>query len=324
MKSISQILTENIQILTEASIRQGLPAIHSEKNSMDADQFHRLTLDGKIHIHHITEKTDGQTFKFGYDEHGFYTQSSGSGDEKMRHHDDYVKRAQKRAAETGKPLDTTAAKAFGHVHKTLAANQKLQEHLQNEHKKSGKEVAVRGESFYRPWGRPSEDKEGEVKFVGTSYDPSHMGKVGKIVIHSKLPENQGHDVEHFKKHLSDDHINFDDDKLEHPKGHVDVSKEREEFDKLNHPLMSERTKPSNKEAKLHELEKFQHIKNRVAKKVDSHVKSLGLRPKWGSGTEGAVIHPSEKNPNAPRFKVTSDSFRAYKKSDESKTLMKRK
>jgi len=307
------------EFLVERSIRQGLPHVHS----MDVDQFHKLTIDGKVHIHHVTEKTDGQTLKFGHDEQGFYTQSSGSGDEKMRSHEDYEKRARRRAAETGKPLDLTSSKAFGHIHKTLQANKKLTDHLASEHKRTGKEVAVRGESFYKPWGRPSESKIGEVKFVGTSYDPSHMGKVGKIVIHSKLPENQDHDVEHFKKNLSDEHINFDDDKIEHKKGHVDVSKERADFDKLNHELLRSRTTPSNKEAKQHEIDKFNFIKQKTSKKVDAHVKSLGIRPKWGSGSEGAVIHPKEGHP-MPRFKVTSDAFKKYKASDESKTLIKKR
>ena len=118
-------------------------------------------------------------------------------------------------------------------------------------------------------------------------------------------------------------INFDDDKLEHKKAHVDVSHERKEFDHLDHDLLKSRTTKSNKEAKAAETEKFNHIKKKVSDKVDSHVKSLGLKPKWGSGTEGAVIHPSEENPDAPRFKVTSDTFRNYKASDESKNLLKR-
>jgi hypothetical protein len=304
--------------LSEASIRQGLPHI----TTMDHDQFHRLTLNNKVHVNDVTEKTDGQSFKFGHDEQGFYTQSTGSGDEKMRSHEDYEKRARRRAEETGKPLDLTAAKAFAHVHKTLQANKKLTDHLAEEHKKRGEEVAVRGESFYKPWGKPSESKVGEIKFVGTSYDPSHMGKVGKIVIHSKLPENQGHDVEHFKKHLSDENINFDDDKIDHPKGHVDVTEERQRFDSLNHELLNSRTTKTNKEAKQYELDKFAKIKEDVSKKVDSHIKGLQIRPKWGSGTEGAVIHPSDKNPHAPRFKVTSSTFRAYRASDAAKNFKK--
>ena len=305
------------EILTE-SIRQGLPHI----KTMDHGQFKDLTHGGKVHVHHTTEKTDGQAMVMGHDHEGFYTQSTGSGSDKMRHPEDYAKRAKKRAEETGKKYDDTASKAFGHIHKTLQSNHKLVKHLHDEHKKTGEDIKVKGESFYKPWGKPSEHK-GEVKFVGTSYATNHMGKVGKFVIHSKLPENKPHDIEHFKKHLSDHNINFDDDKVEHKKSHVDVSHERKEFDHLDHDLLKSRTTKTNKEAKNLENAKFEHIKKKVSDKVDSHVKSLDIKPKWGSGTEGAVVHPSEKNPHAPRFKVTSDTFRAYRDSDAAKNFKKK-
>jgi hypothetical protein len=303
--------------LTE-SIRQGLPHI----STMTHDQFHHLTKHNNIHVDDVTEKTDGQTMMFGHDENGFYTQSSGSGNEKMRNSEDYASRAKRRAEETGKEYNSTASDAFGNIHKTLQQNKALQDHLKSQYQKTGKEVQVRGESFYKPWGRPSE-VPGEVKFVGTSYDPSHMGKVGKFVIHSRLPENQNHDLEHFKKNLSDENINFDDDKIEHKPAKVDVASERADFDNLNHDLLKARTTKSNKESKEAEVAKFAAIKHRTSEKVDAHIKSQNIQPKWGSGTEGAVIHPSINNPDAPRFKVTSDAFRAYKQSDDSKNLLKR-
>jgi len=305
------------ETITE-SIRQGLPHI----TTMDHEQFQNLTHDNKVHIHTTTEKTDGQSMMIGYDGQGFYTQSTGSGNDKMRHPEDYSNRVKKRAEVTGKEPDYTAAKAFAHIHRTLQSNHKLVKYLNDLHKKTGEEVKVRGESFYKPWGKPSEH-EGEIKFVGTSYATHHMGKVGKFVIHSKLPENKNLDIEHFKKNLSDANINFDDDKVDHTKGHVDVSHERKEFDKLNHELIKARTTKTNKEEKALELAKFDVIKKKVSDKVDSHVKGLNIKPKWGSGTEGAVIHPSEMNPHAPRFKVTSDTFREYRASDAAKNLKKR-
>jgi hypothetical protein len=311
------VVKSDTQLITE-SIRQGLPHI----STMDHEQFHNLTHDGKVHVNDVTEKTDGQSMVMGHDHEGFYTQSTGSGNEKMRHPEDYEKRAKARAKVTGKPYDPTASDAFGHIHKTLQANTKLQKHLHDEHKKTGEDVKVRGESFYKPWGKSSEHP-GEVKFVGTSYATHHMGKVGKFVIHSKMPENQHHDLEHFKKHLSDSNINFDDDKIEHKKGHVDVSHERKEFNGLNHDLIKARTTKSNKEAKEVETAKFNHIKKKVADKVDNHIKSLGIQPKWGSGTEGAVVHPSPASPHSPRFKVTSGAFREYRASDAAKNFKKR-
>lgn len=303
--------------LTE-SIRQGLPHI----STMTHEQFQNLTKNGKVHIDDVTEKTDGQTMMFGHDENGFYTQSSGSGNEKMRNPEDYSNRAKRRSKETGKTFDPTASNAFGHIHKTLQQNKALQNHLKSKYKSTGQEVKVRGESFYKPWGRPSE-VPGEIKFVGTSYDPSHMAKVGKFVIHSRLPENQNHNLEHFKNNLSDENINFDDDKIEHKPCHIDVTQEKSDFDTLNHNLLNSRTTKSNKELKEAEVAKFAAIKQRAAEKVDAHMKSQNIKPKWGSGTEGAVIHPSINNPDAPRFKVTSDAFRAYKQSEESKNLLKR-
>jgi hypothetical protein len=305
------------QFLLVEGIRQVLPHI----TSMDHEQFTNLIASKKVHIAHATEKTDGSTHVFGHDEHGFYSQSSGSGSERMRSSEDYERRAIRRSQETGKPLDLTAARAFGHAHDVLQKNRRLQAHLKATAARSGGETSVRGELFYKPLSRPSDTKPGEVKFVGTSYDPSHMGSVGKIVIHSKLPENQNHDTEHFKRELSDENINFDDDKIEHKPGHVDVSDEHKDFHALNHDLLKARTTPSNKAAKEAEKAKFEAIKQRVSAKVDAHVSKLGIAPKWGSGTEGLVVHPKEGS-NAPRFKVTSAAFRQYKADPQNKEKFK--
>ena len=302
-------LTEALKgILSEdGKVRGGLPHI----TTMDHNQFKELASDGKVHLHSMTEKTDGQAHVFGHDEHGFYTQSSGSGTDKMRSPEDFKARAKAQAEKKGVEPNYHSAEAFGHIHSILASNKPLQDHLKSEYKKRGSEVKVRGESFYKPWGKDG-DHPGETKFVGTSYATHHMGTVGKYVIHTKLPDNAHHDVEHFKKNLSSKEINFDDDKIHHEPHHVDVSAEKKKFEGLNHDLLSARTTKTNKEAKTAELEKFGDIKKRVSAKVDTHIKKLGLSPKWGSGSEGIVVHPSEHKPTSPRFKVTSDSFRKYK------------
>ena len=301
------------QELVLESIRAGLPHI----TTMNHEQTANLVKGGKIHLKDMTEKTDGMNMKFGHDEQGFYTHSTGSGNEKMRSPEDYENRARARAEKTGKPLDLTASRAFGHIHSTLASNKALRRHLEREYSRTGKETAVHGEMFYKNFGKPSETKN-EIRFVGTSYDPSHMGHVGKFVIHSRLPINSEHDTEHFKNKLSDEHINFDDDKIEHKPSHVDVSDEEKEVGGLNHTLLGSRTTKTNKEAKLAEQEKLAGIQQKISKKVDTAVKGMKLTPKWGSGSEGAVVHPSEENPDAPRFKVTSDAFRKYRASDEAK------
>lgn len=312
MKSFSQFISES-------SIRQGLPHI----TTMNHSQFSGLIHDKKVHIHDATEKTDGMTHVMGHDEHGFYTQSSGSGSEKMRKPEDFHERAMRRAKETGKEYNPTAANAFAHVHKIMASNKAITSHLEKQHKKTGQDVKIRGEVFYKPMGTPSEHHKHEIKFVGTSYDPSHMGQHGKYVIHTKLPENHHLDVEKLKKHSTHE-MNFDDDKVNIEKGHVDVSKEHEDFHRLDHELINSRTTPKNKSAKMAELEKMSHIQKRVSDKVDAHVKSLGIKPKWGSGTEGLVVHPHKVHPHAPRFKITSDTFRQYRADPKTKEKWSKK
>lgn len=300
------------------SIRQGLPHIHStptpagnQTPSLSTDQFKHTTHGGKIHIHDVTEKTDGQAFKFGHDHEGFYTQHSGSGSDKIRTGQGHIDRAKRRAKETGKPYVPHAHEAFAKFHDALHANKKLQSHLKALHSKSGGDVSVRGEVFNKHIARPG-DHPHEVKFVHTSYSTHGMGHHGSFVIHSKLPDNQHHDVEHFKNHLSDHNVTFDHDKVEHEKGHVDVSHEVHDFHKLDHNLINTRTTPSNKQAKLAEIDKFNKIKHRVHQKVAGHVQKLGIKNKWGSGSEGLIVHPSAANPNAARFKLVHDSFKKAK------------
>lgn len=305
MRTVAQILSEGI--------RQGLPHI----TTMNHKQFGDLIGSGHIKLHDITEKTDGSAHKFGYDEHGFYTQYTGSGNEKMRSPADYVARAKKRAAETGDPLDLGASKTFGHIHSVLHSNDALQNHLRKHFEKTGKEVQVKGEMFYKPNAKPSE-VPGEVKFVGTSYNPSHMGSVGKYVIHTKLPENEDHDVEHFKKHLSNSEINFDDDKIEGAKpAKIDVSQHLKAYKGLNHKLLGSRKTEKNEAAKKAEQKKLSDIQRAVSQKVDDHIKGMNLSPRWGTGSEGIVVHPTGSQ---PRFKVTSSAFRAYRQSDAAKNF----
>jgi hypothetical protein len=303
--------------LNESKVRQGLPHLYStttaagnQTPSLSTDQFRNLVRGGKVHIHHVTEKTDGQTFKFGHDEHGFYTQHSGSGDERIRTAEGHIERAQRRAQETGKEYVPTAPEAMAAFHSALHNNKALQEHLKKQYKKTGKEVVVRGEAFNNSLAQPG-DKPGEVKFVHTSYKKP-KAKQGAFIIHTKLPENTDHDAEHFKNNLSDSNIEFDHDKIDHKPGHVDVRDEEKEFHNLNHELINSRTVPKNKEAKMAELQRFNDIKTRVSNKVSEHLKTLGITNKFGSGTEGLVVHPSPKNPEAPRFKAINPAFKEAK------------
>lgn len=308
MLSFNEFLKESV-LITEG-IRQGLPHILT----MHHDDLHNLLNSGRINMSNKTEKTDGSTHIMGWDKDGFYTQSSGSGNEKMRMPGDYAARATRRSQETGKPLDLTGSNMFDHVHDTLSKNKKLMEYLRNHAAKQGGEAKIRSELFYTPYGRPSEDKAGEVKFVGTSYDPSHIGQVGKMVVHTQLPDNKFHDVETLKK-IGNKDINFDDDKIDSAPTAVDVADERETMKGIDRNLLNSRTTPKNKEAKAAETAKLDEIRKRVSDKVDAHVKTLNISPKWGSGSEGVVVHPPEGS-DAPRFKVTSDNFRKYKAAEK--------
>jgi hypothetical protein len=310
MKTFKQYISE--------SVRVGLPHLYSTKTakgndtpSLSPEQFENTTKGGKVHINSVTEKTDGQTFKAGHDEHGFYTQHSGSGDEKIRTAQGHIDRAKRRAKETGKEYSPEAPEAFAKFHEALHQNGPLQQHLANTFKRTGKEVVLKGEAFNMSLARPSDTAKGEVKFVHTSYDPKRMGSQGSFVIHSRLPENQGHDLEHLKS-LSDSKIRIHDDVVSHKPGHVDVASEVGDYHKLDHGLMASRTTPKNKEAKMAELGKFNDIKKRVSDKVSTHIGKLGIQNKFGTGTEGLVIHPSDANPAATRFKAINPAFKAAK------------
>jgi cytidylate kinase len=307
------------KLLTE-SIRQGLPHI----STMSHEQLTNLTKGGRVNLHHVTEKTDGSTFMIGHDKDGFYTQSSGSGSERMRTPQDYHDRVTRRSRETGKEPDYTGARAFADAHEALQRNAKLTDHLRSHAEKHGGETQLRGELFSRQLARPSEDKKGEVKLVGTSYDPNSWGSKAKVVIHSRLPENQSHDTEHFKRNLSNDEINFDDDIIKHQPSHVDVSRHLSGLSSVDHELLKARTTNSNRTAKQAEQAKLSTIAKSISDDVDEHVKKMGISPKFGSGSEGAVVHPSSANPSAPRFKVTSDTFRAYKADPTNKEKFKKR
>lgn len=304
------------------SIRVGLPHLYSTKTekgndtpSLTPEQFKQTTAGGKIHVHDVTEKTDGQTFKFGHDEHGFYSQHSGSGNEQIRTGAGHVERAKRRAKETGKDFNPAPYEAFSKFHDALHKNEKLQSYLKTQHEKTGSPVEVRGEAFNRNIATPSH-VPGEVKFVHTSYSTKGMGKHGSFVIHSKLPENQHHNLDHLMK-MSDSNITFQHDKVDVPKAHVDVSNEVGHFNKLDHDLMAARTTPSNKQSKLSELEKFNRIKKSVHDKVQNHLDKLGISNKFGSGTEGLIVHPSAANSEAARFKVVNPSFKEAKSASRS-------
>lgn len=287
--------------------RQSLPHIHS----MTFDQFDRLIKHGKIYIDEVTEKTDGQAFVIGCDQFGFYSMSSGSSDQKMRNPEDYEKRARAQWW-LGRNYNGKAVAAFGHIHQTISSNSPFINHLTEEFCRREQDVVIRGEVFYLPWATIEPSRTNQAKFVGTWYNTNHIGEVGKFIIHSKLPENANHNIDFIVNNLLSLDINFDHDKIDIGSNHIDIREIKSEFDRLDSELILRRTTKSNKEAKEIELSKFDSLRQKTSNLVDKLIQSLNIQPKWGPESEGLVVHPSARNPLAPRFKITSSSFREFK------------
>lgn len=283
------------QFISEAAMRQGLPHFRDLK----PHELHSLISSGKV-SGHVTEKTDGMAFGFGYDKDGFYTKSARS--DKVRHPGGYTAWGKEKY---GEDHESPYAHHYDDIHHHLQNNPKLMQHLKDLHEKSGgKDISMKGEMFWKPLGEHS-DKG--VKFVGTHYDPKKMGSKGKFVLHTHLPENVHHNPEKLKE-LSDEHINFDHDKVPNSKVEVDASEELHHFNSLDHEKMNSRKK-SDAEEKEIQKRKFQSIKDSLENKIRSHINSK-IKPKFGDETEGHVFHPTSSG--ASRFKLTSDSFAAFK------------
>lgn len=275
---------------SEGKVRQGLSHI----SDLKPDQFHELTKTGKL-SGEVTEKSDGMAFKIGHDDKGFYTQTSHS--DKMRHPGDYESAARKKF---GEGSDHTISRHFDIIHHELQSNPKLTHYLSH----GGKHL--KGEIYYKPHGKPA--PHGEIRFVGTAYDPKKMGHTGSFIVHSKLPENSHHYLSHVKS-LGDKNFNIDDDTTgKHIS--VDVSPEHQAFKGLNHDIMKSRTH-ADKPLKAQEISKFNDIKQSVHNKVKDNISNLPK--KWGSESEGYVIHPKEGS-SAPRIKMVSDTFKKNKAS----------
>lgn len=247
---------------------------------------------------HMTEKSDGLGFEVGHDDHGFYTRSSRS---------DKVRQAGEYTAYTKRKHGEDFVSPFSHhydtIHQTLANNPKLTSYLKAQHE-AGKPSSIRGEMFWKPLGEKT--KQG-IKFVGTSYDPSHMGSHGKFVMHTQVSENKEHNPDHVAK-LGDEKINFDHDKVKHGKVSINVSDEKKRFNAIDTEKLTSR-KAADKEAKEHEQRKLEDVKNRIESKLKAHAEKNPNR--WGPETEGHVFHPD--SPGAQRVKITSDTFKQFKK-----------
>lgn len=273
------------------SIRQGIshfisePAKDGKRYDLTIDQVISLIdIDGLLHLSEITEKTDGQTFMMGFDDDGFWTQNSGSGDNRMRRGHDYVARAVQRGN------SIKAASAFSSFHDALNMNDDLLAFLEKH------PSPIRGELFNNIMARECEKHPGFVKFVHTSYDPQKIGALGSFIIHSKLPENQNINLIKFKE-LSNEVIKFDDD-------FVDVESRCIDFwDELKLIIAARQ------DGNMYE---FERIKRNMYEDIIVCIADMKISPKWGYDTEGWIIHPPSHLPDGTRFKIISKEFKEAK------------
>lgn len=241
------------------SIRRGIPHLLPPKAtspSITDGQVRALLEPGYISLINVTEKTDGQTFIIGFDADGFYTQSSGSGKEKMREGVDYVKRAEERNN------NLKVANAFKIFHDHLGDNYKLLDWLQITQRLTNKDVILRGEVFNNLLAKT----EGNlIKYIHTPYDPKFFGNTGAFILHTKMNEICPYPLET----CSNYEIVFDTDGCSHF-FNVDVST-------LRDSRMDTTT-----------------IRNDLFL-ILSEMLSRLIKPKWGPFTEGYIFHSTSPN-----------------------------
>ena len=279
--------------LIEEKLRVGIKHTKDLSHEEVGRMLNSQTLNGDL-----KEKSDGMAFAYGHDEHGFYTRTSHS--EKMRQPEDYEAAAR---AKFGDGFDPTISQHFGRIHRALQSNTALVNYLESK----SKPTMVKGEVFYRPHGRPAEGHPNHVRFVGTAYDTRKMGNLGSFVVHSRLPENQEHDLEKLKS-LGDHNFNIDDDIV--PGGsnvRVDTSDLKSDYDKIDAEKLKSR-KAADREAKEQEQQKLESVKSKLDSRLRAHTHLLDN--KWGDETEGHIFYPRDET--LPTVKLISDSFKANK------------
>jgi len=251
----------------------------------------------------VTEKSDGAGFEVFHDENGFGVRSSRS--PKIAESDTFERNAREKF---GDDFDPTMSRHYDRIKNALAGNKKLREYLQQKYNETGQETSMKGEIFYKPFGSPAED--GGIRFVGTSYDPSKMGKLGSFVLHSKVGGNEVHDPEAIKQ-LGDSNFNFDHDIVQNGRYSIPAKDLKDKLEQINSDILTSRKK-EHAEAKAIEQRKLADLNDAVEKRLRTHTDNL--EPKWampGSNeTEGHVVHPDE--PEADKIKLTSDKFKAIK------------
>lgn len=276
------------------TLRKGI--IHPK--DMKYDHVKNMIGDGTLKGE-VTEKTDGAGFEIFHDQNGFGVRSSRS--PKIAENDTFLRNAKEKF---GDDLDPTMSNHYDRLKNALLSNPKLRNYLKQKFDETGQEVSMKGEVFYKPFGSPAED--GGVKFVGTSYDPARMGKLGSFVLHSKSGGNEIHDPETVKS-LGDQNINFDHDIVENGRYSIPAKDLKEKLEQINPDILTSRKK-EHAEAKAIEQNKLAQLNDMVEKRIRTHTDNL--EPKWGNETEGHVVHPDA--PDTDKIKLTSKTFKAFK------------
>lgn len=240
----------------------------------------------------ITEKTDGSTYRIGHDQNGFFTETSNSG--RIYSKGDYAKQAKEKHGH--KPdFDPALSTHFDELHHHLASNHNLVSYLKSKAEASPNgESTIKGEIFYKPFGQTSNDGK-HITFVGTKYNTSQMSKNGSFIVHSQLPENQGHDIEHLTR-LGNHSININHDKIDHPGLDLDVSDLNERLKNVD---------PSIRTRKHPHWPEVESIASDLRKRIGNSINNI--KPKFGPETEGYVFH------GPIRFKHVPDGYAQRKK-----------
>ena len=248
----------------------------------------------------VTEKTDGAGLEIiHHPKEGFSVRSSRS--PKIAENDTFERNAKERF---GDDFDPTMSRHYDRIKNGLLGNKNLRNYLQQKSAETGAEASMKGEIFYRPFGSPAED--GGIKFVGTSYDPNKMGKMGSFVLHSKSSGNEIHDPE-MVKNLGDENFNIDHDVVQNGRVSLPAKDLKEKLEQINPDILSSRKK-EHAQAKAIEQNKLADLNSEIEKRIRTHTDAL--QPKWGNETEGHVFHPD--SPDATKFKLTSNTFKAFK------------
>lgn len=250
-----------------------------------------------------TEKTDGLGFEVYHDENGLGVRSSRS--PKIAENDTFERIAKEKF---GEDLDPTMSRHYDNMKNALLGNKKLREYLKQKYDETGSPVSMKGELFYKPFGSPAED--GGIKFVGTSYDPSKMGKMGSFILHSQVGGNEVHDPETVKN-LGDSNFNFDHDIVQNGRYSIPAKDLKEKLEQINPEILVSRKK-EHAEAKSMEQRKLAELNDQVEKRLRTHTDAL--EPKWAmpgsKASEGHVVQPDD--PDADKVKLTSKGFQIFK------------